>query len=179
MNIHKIKESIQTQLHDQSYAKYKKIEDAIQRIAYNKIINDPTYIEDRDMYNLLKSKKYNIVRYSNYNVDDCIGIDSREGMHRIYIGNLDPYLIRELGEYNTHTRIAEDFFNESELNQIKKFRQMQKEYSDIYYPISMKISRAKNSAELSEIPEIAYMFENKKFNPDAKLKDLVEMKKAQ
>lgn len=179
MNIHKIKEIIQNQLHDQSYEKYKKIDDAIQRIAYNKIINDLTYIEDRDMYNLLRSKKYNIVKYSNYNVDDCIGIESREGMHRIYIGNLDPYLIRELGENNTHTRIAEDFFNEHELDQIKKFRQMQKEYSDIYYPISNKIYYAKNSAELSEIPEIAYMFENKKFNPDAKLKDLVEMKKAQ
>ena len=38
------------------------------------------------------------------------------------------------------------------------------------------VSYAKNSAELSEIPEISYMFENKKFNPDAKLKDLVELK---
>ena len=37
MNIHKIKENIQNQLHDQSCEKYKKIDDAIQRIAYNKI----------------------------------------------------------------------------------------------------------------------------------------------
>lgn len=180
MNIHKIKENIQNQLHDQSYEKYKKIDDAIQRIAYNKIIHDLIYIEDRDMYNLLKSKKYDIVKYSNYNVDNSIAIiregDVGAGAHSIYVGNLDNFLIRDMGEFNSHYRVDKNFFNEHELEQIEKFRQMQKEYSDIYYPISNKVYYAKNSAELSEIPEISYMFENKKFNPDAKLKDLVELK---
>lgn len=180
MNIHKIKESIQNQLHDQSYEKYKKLDDAIQRIAYNKIINDPIYIEDRDMYNLLRSKKYNIVKYSNYNVDSTIVIlkegEVGVGAHSICVSNLDSFLIRDRGEFNSKYRIDKNFFNEQEFEQIEKFRKMQKEYSDIYYPISNRVYYAKNSAELSEIPEIAYMFENKKFNPDAKLKDLVELK---
>ena len=180
MNIHKIKENIQNQLRDQSYEKYKKIDDAIQRIAYNKIIHDLVYIEDRDMYNLLRSKKYDIVKYSNYNVDNSIAIiregDVGAGAHSIYVGNLDNFLIRDMGEFNSHYRIDKNFFNEHELEQIEKLRKIQKEYHDIYYPISNKVYYAKNSAELSEIPEISYMFENKKFNPDAKLKDLVELK---
>lgn len=181
MNIHKIKESIQNQLHDQSYERFKKIDDAIQRIAYNKIINDSTYIEDRDMYNLLRSKKYNIVKYSNYNVGNTIVIlkegDVGIGCHSICVNNLDSFLIRDTGgEFDSRYRIDKNFFNEHELEQIEKFRKIQKEYSDIYYPISNKIYYAKNSAELSEIPEIAYMFENKKFNPDTKLKDLIELK---
>lgn len=180
MNIHKIKENIQNQLHDQSYEKYKKIDDAIQRIAYNKIINDLTYIEDRDMYNLLRSKKYDIVKYSNYNVDNSIVIiregDVGPGAHSIYVCNLDNFLIRDMGEFNSHYRIDKNFFNEHELEQIEKLRKIQKEYSDIYFSISNKVYFTKNSAELSEIPEISYMFENKKFNPDAKLKDLVELK---
>ena len=177
MNIHKIKENIQNQLHDQSCERYKKIDDAIQRIAYNKIIHDLTYIEDRDMYNLLRSKKYSIVKYSNYNVDDSITIELKDDPQNIYVGNLDPFLVRDIDESNSRYRKAENFFNEHELEQIGKLRKIQKEYHDIYYPISNKVYYAKNSAELSEIPEISYMFENKKFNPDAKLKDLVKINK--